>query len=143
MDTEELEDSGGRWVFPDEAARQLVIAVVLRAVLDYRNDLYSCIVLTPNGYDIEKNNAIQSFETFFQDIGFDNYKALPEKVIDFRREVDKIPFSAIETGTKHFKCPLCGGDVTVKRGANKRFTRQLLDRAKRATCDTCQFKIFA
>lgn len=129
----DYEEKIGHYVLPQEAMRQLVIAIVLRALLDYRVTLFANLYKTSVGYDIQKTKAIADIERFFEEMGFDNYISIPSKIIAFQNELDKIALPICDGDLDHFRCPLCGGLVTVKQ---KRDT-------KKAACNGCFFKVTA
>lgn len=105
-------------VTAEEALNNLVAAVILNGVLEYRRLLIANLELTPEGYAIHQSSGIKELENFFKLIGFAPYTKLSSGVISFQREIDK------DVNRASFKCPICGGQVRSKvvKSKSKFFT---------------------
>lgn len=136
------DDKSEHGVTPEEAAHQLVSAIVLQGALDYRNELFNNITFKDGDYAYQENEAIRILEDFFKIIGFSAYDRLRPRVLAFRREIDTLKFEnrnqKIEE--KSFICPLCKGKVHVR--ICKHQSEHHKTAVKRATCDTCYFKVY-
>lgn len=111
-----FEDSG-HFVTPEEAVQGLISAVVLRGVLDYRDVLLNNVALDDYGdYYICPTNTIQELETFFENIGFSLYRSLPDKIVEFKQQMDRLTKEDFEPDKeKSYICPICGGMVNCRR----------------------------
>jgi len=136
------EDKSEHGVTPEEAAHQLVNAIVLQGALDYRDALFNSITFKDGDYAYRENDTIRLLEEFFQGIGFAAYDRLRPRVLAFRREIDTLKFEnrnqKIEE--KSFICPLCKGKVHV---INCKYqSKHNKTNIKKAACDTCYFKVY-
>lgn len=135
----------GNVVNKNDAARALVAAVELQAVLDYRDALYENTRKVEDGYIIDKNYTIVECERFFNDVGFVPYRMLRDKVIQFKELVDQLTDEDFKT-EESFVCPICGGTVTARMAKKNaiRFhpTSPRYVESKRVACEGCLFKIY-
>ncbi len=106
-----------RVVTPQESMQNLVAAVVLRGVLDYRENLIQNVQAGGQGYYIKANSVQIEAERFFRDINFMSYIRLPAGVIAFREKMDEILRKGINRASREdvFRCPICRGIVDAKR----------------------------
>ena len=107
----------GHAVTPEEAVRGLLSAVVLRGVMDYRDALLNNICANEYGeYYISQSHTIKELEFFFRNIGFDLHRTLPDKILEFKREMDRLTMEDFEPGNeKSYICPICGGVVSCRK----------------------------
>lgn len=123
-----------RAVTEKEALHNLVSAVILNGVLEYRRQLIANLVGDEGAYYIQKTSLMDELENFFTIIGFDLYKRLPDKVIAFRNKVDAMNPNKDD----YFICPICGGRVTSKVYK----IRAIKDaQERRYSCDSCLIKM--
>lgn len=113
----EYYEESARYVTPEEAMKNLVSAVILRAVLDYRDAVLMNTLQDNYGeYYIYKTKSIKELETFFEDVNFKLYTSLPDKIIKFKKTVNELtPDDFIEGKEKSYICPICGGTVKCHR----------------------------
>ena len=140
-DNEEVSELS-RFVSPEEAAKDLVNAIVLQAVLDYRESLWNNVYRSADQYSINRSQIIDECEYFFKDINFKLYKKLPDQILEFYRKFDLLPDDIVTEKAKDaFKCPICGHGVEVRYV--KIPSRNLMNarsRAKKAYCPSCLMK---
>lgn len=139
------EDEVGRAVTPEEAMNNLVSAIVLRAVLDYRDELFYATTSDEDAnYYILKTQGIRELEMFFNNIGFLLYKDLPDKIIDFKKKVDKLKPRDFTPGKeKSYICPICGGTVNCKKVKipNKHSHNGQKPFENRVSCNGCLMRV--
>ena len=142
---DEYYNNNARYVTQKEAATNLVSAVILQGVLDYRKELLLCVKKDLNGnYILKKDSACLDLERFFEDMGFHLYKKLPDGILKFHEQAMEIPDDVFENKDKaNFFCPICGGEVV----GSTRKQRVMIAPAtlrhatlKVATCTGCGFK---
>lgn len=140
-DSEEVSESS-RFVSPEEAAKDLINAIVLQAVLDYRESLWNNVYRSADQYSINRSQTIDECEYFFKDINFKLYKKLPDQILKFYRNLDLLPDDIVTGKEKDaFKCPICSHGVEVRYV--KIPSRNLMgthSRAKKAYCPSCLMK---
>lgn len=110
------EDLSGHYVNEKDAVKNLVMAVVLQAVLDYRRAILASINKRKDGtYYIEKNADMIECENFFNDVDYPLYKVLPDRVLRFKMASDAIDKKSLSYHNKKvFACPSCGGQVYAR-----------------------------
>lgn len=127
----------------EEAAKALIAAAELQAVLDYRNALYENAIYSNGDYIVEPNRTICECERFLDELGFDAYKKLKPKVIELKKILVDI---SRNHNRDSFTCPICNGTVSIHNASqivSRKDPRHPVTRqAIRATCDVCQFKTF-
>lgn len=143
--TEEYYETS-QFVSKEEAMRNLVSAILLRAVLDYRDMLVENIVWNGIDCDIQPTQAMMDMEHFFKNMGFDMYKKLIDGVVKFAKKAKTVKDEDFKNKNSNaFTCPVCGGKVRANyvkvrtvyitnRGWN---TKQV----KKCGCQDCLLKM--
>ena len=127
----------------NEAARALIAAAELQAVLDYRTALYENVIFKDGKYTIAPDETISECERFLDELGFEPYKKLKPRVIELKKLLTDI-------SRKHDRdtceCPICKGTISIhesKKILSRRDLRNpVTKKALKATCNCCQFKAF-
>lgn len=140
---EELYDCA-RTVTPQEAVNELLSAVILRAVLDYRDAVRDSITVNDGDYSIENSYSIIDLERFFHDVNFKLYPRVRHGVLEFRKLVDSFDKKKLtkDDSILAFKCPICGGSVMGKiakvrvKDRNRKYNWY-----NKFHCDGCLFSI--
>lgn len=135
-----------RIVTQEEAMRNLVSAILLRGVLDYREMLVENISWGDNDCDIRPTASMLEMERFFNNMGFDLHKKLIHGVSQFACIAKNLPEEDYKIGnTNAFICPICGGKVhaaytrvrtSFSSTPNARYTK-----VKKCGCRDCQLKM--
>lgn len=132
---------GGRSVSPEEAMHELMSAVILRGVLDYRDECEKCVVHRNDEWYISESGEMKDLERFFKDINFKLYPRVRDGVLEFMKDVYETKTNLTDEDSEVlFKCPICNGDVTGKltkvrvHAKGKRF-----DTYKKFHCSSCLF----
>ena len=121
-------------VTPQEAAHNLVAAIILEGVLEYRRLLINNLMKNADGYYIKTSSAMKDLENFFELIGFKPYSRLSGGVLSFQQEIAKDP------NRESFICPICKGHVHSKL-MKTRSKFAAYDMERRYTCEGCQIKM--
>lgn len=135
-------NDSSRYVSPEEACKDLVNAIVLQGVLDYRDAIWDGVRKNGDQYYIQRNDTIEECEHFFKDTNFKLYKKLPDQILEFYRIFDNLPDETVINKSKNaFKCPICNHEVEVRYV--KVPSRNLMNahaKAKKAYCPSCLMK---
>lgn len=127
----------------NEAARALIAAAELQAVLDYRNALYENTVFKNGDYIVEPSRTITECERFLNELGFEPYKMLKPKVIELKKLLTDI---SRNKDRDTCICPICNGLINIHPAAqiiSRKDPKHPVTRpALRASCSVCQFKTF-
>lgn len=121
-------------VTPQEAVHNLVAAIILEGVLEYRRLLIANLMKNVEGYFIKHSSGMNELENFFKLIGFTPYKKLYGGVLAFQQEIAKDP------DRESFTCPICKGRVHSKL-MKTRSKFSAYDMERRYTCEGCQIKM--
>lgn len=124
-----------RAVTPEEAVNNLVAAVILEGVLEYRRLLINNLMKNADGYYIRTSSGIKELEKFFELIGFKPYSRLSGGIVSFQQEIVKDP------NRESFICPICKGHVHSKL-VKVRSKFRTCDMERRYICDGCQIKMY-
>ena len=127
----------------NEAARALIAAAELQAVLDYRTALYNNVIFKNGNYTIAPDRTISECERFLDELGFEPYKMLRPKVIELKKTLIDI---SRKRNRDSCTCPICNGTISIHE-ATKIVSRidpkkPVTQKALKATCNCCQFKAF-
>ena len=131
---QELQYEESHTVTPEEAVNNLVAAIILEGVLEYRRLLINNLTKNADGYYIRASSGIRELEKFFDLIGFKPYSRLYDGVLSFQKEIIKDP------NRDSFICPICKGHVHSKL-MKTRSKFAAYDMERRYTCDGCQIKM--
>lgn len=128
----------------NEAARALIAAAELQAVLDYRTALYNNVIFKNGDYTIAPDRTISECERFLDELGFEPYKMLRPKVIELKKILTDI--SRNNRSCSSCTCPICNGTIDIHEStqivSRKDLKNPVKRRALKATCNCCQFKTF-
>lgn len=130
-----------RTVTPEESVHELISAVILRGVLDYRDEVAKCVVNDDGWWYVQESATMKDIERFFNDVNFTHYPRVRDGVLEFMKKVrtSTVPLTEDESESL-FKCPICNGDVTGKiskvrvHAAGKSF-----EKYKKYHCSGCSF----
>ena len=127
----------------NEAARALIAAAELQAVLDYRTALYENVIFKDGNYTIAPDRTISECERFLDELGFEPYKMLRPKVIELKKLLVDI---SRKRDRDSCICPICNGTISIHESTKILSRRDLRNpvtkKALKATCNCCQFKTF-
>jgi len=121
-------------VTPEEAVNNLVAAVILEGVLEYRRLLINNLTKNTDGYYIHSSSGLKELENFFELIGFKPYSRLSGGILSFQQEIVKDP------NRISFICPICKGHVHSKV-VKVRSKFRTYDTERQYICDGCQIKM--
>lgn len=135
-----------RVVTREEAMRNLVSAILLRAVLDYRDMLVANVSWDEHGCDIQPTQHMLDMERFFKNMGFDMHKKLIDGVARFAQQAKAVKDEDYSSNNKNvFTCPICGGRVKAGyakvRVAYMTSSGYKTSKVKKCSCQDCLLKM--